>query len=90
MLNPLKLGRQGILAASSGHCFQIKFLRHAQLTCYICIAFTFQGNHSIVNSPDEYTVSMQTPRGVKEFQFDSIFMPDSTQDQVFEDTNVSC
>ena len=42
-----------------------------------------------MKSPDEYTVVVDTTRGVKEFQFDSIFMPESTQENVFEDTNVN-
>lgn len=32
---------------------------------------------------------MESNRGNKEFQFDHIFMPDSSQEDVFEDTNVS-
>ena len=39
-------------------------------------------------SADEYTISVQSSRGVKDFQFDQIFMPDSSQEQVFNDTNV--
>ena len=48
-----------------------------------------QGNHNVAKSPDEYTIQMEAGRGMKEFQFDQIFMPDSTQEKVFEDTNVS-
>ena len=47
-----------------------------------------QGNHDVVKSPDEYTVQVESARGMKEWQFDQIFMPDSTQEKVFEDTNV--
>ena len=32
---------------------------------------------------------MDTHRGPREFQYDSVFMPDSTQEKVFEDTSVS-
>ncbi len=49
----------------------------------------FQGNVSVCKSPDEYTIQVDSSRGMKEFQFDTIFMPESTQDKVFEDTNVS-
>ncbi len=42
-----------------------------------------------VKSPDEYSCNIEGSRGLKEFQFDSVFMPDSSQEKVFEDTNVS-
>lgn len=32
---------------------------------------------------------MESSRGTKEFQFDAIFMEDSTQEKIFEDTNVN-
>jgi hypothetical protein len=40
-----------------------------------------------VSSPDEYTVLIDTQRGLKEFQFDSIFTEDHSQENVFEDTS---
>lgn len=46
-----------------------------------------QGNHSVCNSPDEYTIQVHAKHGLKEWQFDQIFMPESTQDGVFEDTH---
>ncbi|XP_064618815.1 myosin-9-like isoform X3 [Lineus longissimus] len=46
-----------------------------------------RGNHSVIRSPDEYTINVETNRGLKEFQFDNIFMPDHSQEKVFEDTN---
>ncbi|XP_038044756.1 myosin-10-like [Patiria miniata] len=46
-----------------------------------------RGNFSVVKAPDEYSVEIQSTRGLKEFQFDHIFMPESTQADVFEDTN---
>lgn len=49
----------------------------------------FQGNFSVVKSPDEYSIQVTSNRGQKEFQYDQIFMEDSTQEKVFEDTNVS-
>ena len=42
----------------------------------------------MLKSPDEYTVNVESSRGTKEFQFDAIFMEDSTQEKIFEDTNV--
>jgi hypothetical protein len=51
--------------------------------------FPSQGNYSVVKSPDEYTINVESSRGMKEFQFDAIFMEDSTQEKIFEDTNVS-
>ena len=47
-----------------------------------------QGNVSVLNSQDEYSIAVQTQRGIKDFQFDQIFMEDSTQEKIFEDTNV--
>ncbi|XP_071794114.1 uncharacterized protein [Asterias amurensis] len=46
-----------------------------------------RGNFSIIKAPDEYSIEIQSTRGLKEFQFDHIFMPESTQADVFEDTN---
>lgn len=48
-----------------------------------------QGNYEIVQAPDEYSIAIDSNRGKKEFQFDHIFMPDASQEDVFEDTNVS-
>ncbi|KAK3096468.1 hypothetical protein FSP39_000498 [Pinctada imbricata] len=49
---------------------------------------TERGNYSVLKSPDEYSINVETSqRGTKEFQFDTIFMEDSTQEKVFEDTN---
>nr|XP_034326344.1 myosin-11 isoform X3 [Crassostrea gigas] len=48
---------------------------------------TDRGNYSVVKSPDEYTINVESSRGTKEFQFDAIFMEDSTQEKIFEDTN---
>ncbi|XP_064607876.1 myosin-10-like [Liolophura sinensis] len=45
------------------------------------------GNYEVVKSPDEYSIHVESSRGLKEFQFDQIFMPDSSQEKVFEDTN---
>lgn len=53
------------------------------------IVFSVQGNHSVIKSPDEYTVVVETPRGPKDFQYDQVFTPDHGQEKVFEDTNVS-
>ncbi|XP_065060252.1 myosin-2 heavy chain-like [Rhopilema esculentum] len=47
-----------------------------------------RGNYSAVKSPDEYSLIVDTHRGPKEFQYDSVFMPDSTQEKVFEDTSM--
>ena len=43
----------------------------------------------MLKSPDEYTLIVDTQRGPKEFQYDAVFMPESTQEKVFEDTSVS-
>lgn len=44
-------------------------------------------NYSVLKSPDEYTIQVDTARGMKEFQFDQVFMEDSTQEKIFEDTH---
>ncbi|KAK3604681.1 hypothetical protein CHS0354_009292 [Potamilus streckersoni] len=44
-------------------------------------------NHSVVRSADEYSICVETERGPKEFQFDQVFMEDSSQEKIFEDTN---
>ncbi|PIK59428.1 hypothetical protein BSL78_03641 [Apostichopus japonicus] len=46
-----------------------------------------RGNYEIVQAPDEYSIAIDSNRGKKEFQFDHIFMPDASQEDVFEDTN---
>ncbi|XP_076443264.1 uncharacterized protein LOC143281879 [Babylonia areolata] len=48
---------------------------------------TERGNTSVVKSPDEYSLQVTSQRGLKEFQYDQVFMEDSTQERVFEDTN---
>ncbi len=42
-----------------------------------------------MKAPDEYTIQIESGRGNKEFQFDHIFLAGSTQEEIFEDTNVS-
>lgn len=46
-----------------------------------------RGNHSVIKSPDEYSLVVETSRGPKDFQYDAVFTPDHGQDKVFEDTN---
>ncbi|KAL8610796.1 hypothetical protein ACOMHN_016779 [Nucella lapillus] len=46
-----------------------------------------RGNVSVVKSPDEFSVQVMSQRGQKEFQYDQVFLEDSTQEKVFEDTN---
>ncbi|XP_072167094.1 uncharacterized protein [Diadema setosum] len=46
-----------------------------------------RGNHSILKAPDEYSIEVAGGRGTKEFQFDHVFMPESSQEDVFEDTD---
>ena len=48
-----------------------------------------QGNYSVIKSPDEYSIVIETARGPKDFQYDQVFTPDHGQEKVFEDTNVS-
>lgn len=46
-----------------------------------------RGNFSVLKSPDEYSLQVDSQRGLKEFQYDQIFMEDSSQEKIFEDTN---
>ncbi|XP_012557643.2 uncharacterized protein LOC100213907 isoform X1 [Hydra vulgaris] len=46
-----------------------------------------RGNYDITQSPDEYSIIIQTPRGPKDFQYDAVFPPGTPQEKVFEDTN---
>jgi chromosome segregation ATPase len=45
-----------------------------------------RGNHEVVTAPDEYTLVVSDGNRHEEFGFDSVFMPDSSQGQVYEDT----
>lgn len=46
-----------------------------------------RGNYSVIKSPDEYTIIVETSRGPKDFQYDQVFTPEHGQEKVFEDTN---
>ncbi|XP_067665807.1 uncharacterized protein [Haliotis asinina] len=46
-----------------------------------------RGNYSVLRSGDEYSIEVSSQRGLKEFQFDQVFMESSTQEKIFEDTN---
>ncbi len=45
--------------------------------------------HSVADVVDPYTLVINTPKGPKEFHFDRVFLPDDTQETVFEDTHVN-
>ena len=45
--------------------------------------------HSVADVIDPYTLVINNPtKGAKEFHFDRVFLPEDTQDTVFEDTHV--
>ena len=47
-----------------------------------------RGNFNVVESPDEYTIKINTTnRGTKEFNFDQVFTAESKQEDVFNDTS---
>ncbi|KAL0979662.1 hypothetical protein UPYG_G00187930 [Umbra pygmaea] len=50
-------------------------------------AETTQGGSIVVELLDDYSVSVVTPRGLREFQFDRVFRSDSSQEDVFQDSN---
>ena len=45
--------------------------------------------HSVADVIDPYTLVINTPKGPKEFHFDRVFLPEDTQETVFEDTHVN-
>ncbi|XP_050930844.1 uncharacterized protein si:dkey-96l17.6 [Lates calcarifer] len=46
-----------------------------------------QGGAVIVDKIDDYSVSVETPRGPREFQFDKVFGAEASQEELFDDTN---
>ena len=42
-----------------------------------------KGSRQVVSFPDDMTLEMETERGVKTFNYDCVFAPTSTQDEVF-------
>ncbi|XP_036382699.1 kinesin-like protein KIN-14E [Megalops cyprinoides] len=45
------------------------------------------GSGPVVDCLDEYTVAVETTRGLREFQFDKVFSKLSSQEEVFQDTS---
>eukprot|EP00743_Colponemidia_sp_Colp-15_P007120 GILK01007681.1.p1 GENE.GILK01007681.1~~GILK01007681.1.p1 ORF type:complete len:1501 (+),score=449.51 GILK01007681.1:100-4602(+) len=45
-----------------------------------------KGCKPVCSIPDEYTLQMETEKGIRQFQYDQCFGPDNTQEEVFEDT----
>ncbi|XP_042564102.1 kinesin-like protein KIN-14E [Clupea harengus] len=48
---------------------------------------TARGDSTIVSRLDEYSITVETARGQREFQFDRIFDTKCSQEEVFQDTN---
>lgn len=46
-------------------------------------------NEIVAKCSDPYTISLDTPKGHKEYQFDRVFTPDDGQDEIFADTQVN-
>lgn len=46
-----------------------------------------QGDATVVEKVDEYSVVVETSRGQREFQFDKVFSAEASQDDLFDDTN---
>nr|XP_024660193.1 kinesin-like protein KIN-14E [Maylandia zebra] len=46
-----------------------------------------QGGAIVVEKIDEYSVTVETPRGPREFQFDKVFSAEASQEDLFHDTS---
>ncbi|KAK0148372.1 Kinesin-like protein KIN-14I [Merluccius polli] len=46
-----------------------------------------QGGVIVVERLDDYSVAVETPRGLREFNFDKVFGADSSQEELFQDTH---
>lgn len=46
-----------------------------------------QGGAIVVDKIDDYSVTVETPRGQREFQFDKVFSVEASQEDLFHDTN---
>ncbi|XP_047448267.1 kinesin-like protein KIN-14E [Mugil cephalus] len=46
-----------------------------------------QGGVVVVDKIDDYSVTVETPRGQREFQFDKVFSAEASQEELFHDTN---
>ncbi|XP_068167604.1 uncharacterized protein si:dkey-96l17.6 [Antennarius striatus] len=46
-----------------------------------------QGEAVVVEKVDDYSVTVETPRGQREFQFDKVFSAEASQDDLFHDTS---
>ncbi|KAK2837522.1 hypothetical protein Q5P01_014734 [Channa striata] len=46
-----------------------------------------QGGTTVVEKIDDYSVTVETPRGPREFLFDKVFSGDASQEDLFHDTN---
>ncbi|XP_071387506.1 uncharacterized protein [Centroberyx affinis] len=46
-----------------------------------------QGGAIVVEKLDDFSVNLETPRGPREFQFDKVFSAESSQEDLFHDTN---
>lgn len=45
------------------------------------------GGAIVVEKIDEYSVTLETPRGPREFQFDKVFSAEASQEDLFHDTS---
>lgn len=46
-------------------------------------------NEIVAKCSDPYTISLETPKGHKEYQFDRVFTPEDNQEEIFADTQVN-
>lgn len=46
-----------------------------------------QGGATVVEKIDDFSVTVETPRGQREFQFDKVFSAEASQEDMFHDTN---
>ncbi|XP_069555833.1 uncharacterized protein [Brachyistius frenatus] len=53
----------------------------------VCQTEAAQGGAIVVDKSDEYSVTVETPRGPREFQFDKVFNAEASQEDLFHDSN---
>lgn len=46
-----------------------------------------EGEVIVVEKIDDFSITIETPRGQREFQFDKVFGAEASQEELFQDTH---